>query len=100
MELQLTHALILTQFESTLTPLDFETVVQQDYAVHAVINRATKSICFLSEPQKFDGYEYFIKFKQMIENLHIPVNWETTILVVSDDECEYDAEDVKKHFNF
>lgn len=99
MELNLTHALILTQFESTLTPLDFDTVAQQDYAVHAVINRETKSISFLSNPQKFDGYEDFIKFKQIMENLLIPVNWKQTILIVSDDECEYSAEDVKRHFN-
>ena len=48
MELNLTHALILTQFESSLTPLNFETVAQQDYTVHAVLNRATKSINFFS----------------------------------------------------
>ena len=99
MELQLTHALILTQFESTLTPFDFDTIAQQDYTVHAIFNRATKSISFLSEPQKFDGCEDLIKFKQTIENLLIPVNWEKQIIIVSDDECEYCAEDVKKYFN-
>ena len=99
MELQLTHTLILTQFESTLTPLDFDTIAQQDYAVHAIFNRATKSISFLSKPQKFDGHEDFIKFKQTIEKLLIPVNWENKIIIVSENECEYCAEDVKKHFN-
>lgn len=99
MELQLTHIIVLTQFESSLIPLNFETVAQQDYAVHAVLNRATKSINFFSEPQKFDGLEDLIKFKETLRNLNISVNWEETILIISDDECEYCAEDVKKHFN-
>ena len=99
MELQLTHIIVLTQFESTLTPLDFEIVAQQDYAVHAVLNRATKSISFLSKPQKFNGYEDFIKFEENLTNLLIPVNWERNIVIVKDDECEYNADDVKKHFN-
>ncbi len=99
MELNLTHALILTQFESSLTPLNFETVAQQDYTVHAVLNRATKSISFFSEPKKFDGLEEVIKFKEHLRNLNILVNWEETILIISDEECEYCVEDVKKHFN-
>ena len=99
MELQLTHIVVLTQFESTLTPLDFEAVAQQDYAVHAVLNRATKSISFLSEPQNFNGYEDFIKFKANLTNLLIPVNWERNIIIVRNDECEYNADDVKKHFD-
>ena len=99
MELNLTHALILTQFESSLTPLNFETIAQQDYAVHVVFNRATKSITFFSEPKKFDGLEEVIKFKERLRDLNISVNWEETILIMSDDECEYCAEDVKKHFN-
>ncbi len=99
MELHLTHALVLTQFESTFTPLDFDTIAQQDYAVHVVYNQVTKSLVFLSEPQKFDGYEQVIKFKQMLRNLSIPVNWERKIIIVSENECEYCAEDVKKYFN-
>lgn len=97
MELKLTHALILTQFESTLTPLDFDTVAQQDYAVHVIFNRATKSIGFLSKPKYFEGYEDFIKFQQTLDNLLIPVQWEQIIIIVSDNECEYCIEDVKRH---
>lgn len=99
MELNLTHALILTQFESSLIPLNFESVAQQDYTVHAVLNRATKSITFFSEPKKFNGLEEVIKFKEYLTNLNIPVNWEETILIISDEEYEYCVEDVKKHFN-
>ena len=99
MELNLTHAIILTQFESSLTPLNFETVAQQDYAVHTVINRATKSITFFSKPQNFNGYEEVIKFKENLRDLNISVNWEETILIIGDGENEYDAHDVIKHFN-
>lgn len=99
MELHLTHAVILTQFESSLTPLDFDTICAQDYAVHAVYNQATNSLVFLSEPRKFDGCEEVIKFKQMLENLLIPVHWENKILIISDDECEYSKDDVRKHLS-
>lgn len=36
MRYHFTHALVLTPFESTLTQLDWETVVAQDYPVHVL----------------------------------------------------------------
>ena len=99
MELQLTHIAILTHFEATLTPLDFDTICAQDYAVHAIYNQATKSLVFLSNPKNFDGYEQVIKFKEMIEKLLIPVNWESKIIVMCEHENEYDALNVMKHFS-
>lgn len=98
MELNLIHALILTQFESTLTNLDFDTLVAQDYTVHGIYCKETKSLIYHSEPQNFNGYEEVIKIQQTLQNLPILVNWGVAIVIIGEDENEYRSCDVLKHF--
>lgn len=99
MELKLTHAVVLTQFESTLTPLDFDTISAQDYVVHVIYNQVTNSLVFLSSPQKFDGLEQSIKIRELMDNLLIPVHWDKTILIMGENENEYDAQSILRHLS-
>lgn len=98
MELHLTHALILTQFEASLSPHEFETVCEQDYTVHAIYCQETKSLIYHSEPRKFNGFEEITVIKKVLANLPISVLWNKQILILEDQENEYSSSDVLKHF--
>ena len=54
MRYTLTHALVLTPFESTLTQLDWETVVAQDYPIHVLYCKELQCILFHSDNQHHD----------------------------------------------
>lgn len=57
MKYHITHALVLTPFESTLTQLDWETVVAQDYPVHVLYCEELQCILFHSDNQHADCIE-------------------------------------------
>lgn len=99
MEYHFIHALVLTQFESTLTPLDWDTVSVQDYPVHALYCEELGALLFLSDNQKNDCAEMISFLNETFKILSIPVKWEKQILIMSDDENEYNAQDVLKHFS-
>ena len=54
MKYHFTHALVLTPFESTLTQLDWETVVAQDYPVHVLYCEELQCMLFHSDNQHTD----------------------------------------------
>lgn len=100
MELYLTHALILTQFEASLiNPKDWDEVCAQDFAVHALYCQDSGRMIFHSDNQKSDCAMEISKIKQTITNLGIRAFYNEQIIILSDDECEYCVEDVKRHFN-
>ena len=93
------HALIVTQFESSLTPLDWETLSAQDYPLHALYCEELGALLFHSDNQKNDCTEMISFLKQTFEILAIPAVYEQQILILRDDENAMDAQDVLKHFN-
>ena len=93
------HALVITQFESSLTPLDWETLSAQDYPIHALYCEALGALLFHSDNQKNDCVEIISFLKKTLKILSIPAKWENKIIILSDDENEYDAQDVLKHFS-
>lgn len=99
MELYFIHALVLTPFESSLTPLDWDTVIAQDYAVHALYCTTLSRLFFHSDNQKTNCANDISLIKQTIENLGNRAVYEQQIIILRDDENEYDAQDVLKHFN-
>ena len=93
------HALVVTQFESSLTPLDWETLSAQDYPLHALYCEESGALLFHSDNRKNDCAEMISFLKETLKILSIPVEWENKIIIMSDEENEYNAQDVLKHFN-
>lgn len=93
------HALVVTQFEASLTPLDWETLSAQDYPLHALYCKEENCLIFLSDNQKNDCTNMISFLNETFKILSIPAEWENKIIVMSDDENEYNAQDVLKHFS-
>lgn len=99
MELHLTHALILTQFEDSLNPREWSVLSAQDYPLHALYCNESRNLLFHSDNQKNDCSMEISKIINLLELCSIRVIYDKQIIIMRDDENEYDAEDVKKHFN-
>ena len=93
------HALVVTPFESSLTPLDWETLSAQDYPLHALYCEESGALVFHSDNQKNDCAKEISFLKETLKILSIPAEWENKIIIMSDDENEYCAQDVLKHFS-
>ena len=93
------HALVVTQFESSLTPLDWETLSAQDYPLHVLYCKELGALLFHSDNQKNDCSNMISFLKETLKILSIPAEWENKIIIMSDDENEYSAQDVLKHFS-
>lgn len=93
------HTLVLTPFESLLTQLDWETVAAQDYAVHALYCKELNRIVFLSDNVKSNCQEKINEIYSLLEKLAIQFVFEYQIITLSDDENEYNEQDVLRHFN-
>ena len=93
------HALVVTQFESSLTPLNWETLSAQDYPLHALYCEELGARLFHSDNQKNDCTNMISFLKETLKILSIPAEWENKIIIMSDDENEYSAQDVLKHFS-
>lgn len=94
------HALVLTPFESSLTPLDWDTISAQDYPVHALYCKELRDLIFLSNNQKSDCTEMISFLNKTFEILGISAQYEKQIIILSDDENAMEAQDVLKHFNY
>lgn len=93
------HALVLTPFESSLTPLDWDTVSAQDYPIHALYCEESGALLFHSNNQKIDCMDEISKIYNLLEKLNIQFFHKQQIIILRDDENEYDAQDVLKHFS-
>jgi hypothetical protein len=93
------HALALTHFESSLTPLDWDTLLAQDYPLHALYCEESGALLFLSDNQKNDCVDMISFLKETLKILNICAEWENKIIIMSENENEYDAQDVLKHFS-
>lgn len=99
MKYHFVHALVLTSFESSLTNLEWEVVVAQDYPIHALYCQETKSLVFHSDNQKNNCAEKISEIYNLLEKLAIQFSHEQQILILSDDENEYSEQDVLKYFS-
>lgn len=93
------HALVITPFEASLTPIDWETLSAQDYPLHALYCEELGALLFHSDNRKNDCTEMISFLKETFEILGIPAVYEQQIIIMSDGENEYDAQDVLKHFS-
>jgi len=98
MEYHLIHALVLTPFESSLVPLEWEAVAATDFAVHALFCKESARLLFHSDGTKNDCAEEISKVISTIQNLGNCAEIERTIIILEKDENEYNAQDVIKHF--
>lgn len=98
MELRLTHALVLTPFESSLTSLDWDTVAQQDYPIHALYCQTSRALLFHSDNQKSDCANEISKIISLLAKTTNNLVVDKQIIILRENECEYCAEDVLKHF--
>lgn len=96
-ELTFLHVLVLTQFESSLTPLLWDEVLAQDFTVHLLYCKTTSRVIFHSDNQKFDCMERISQFYEMLIKTGIPFKNEQQIIIVKEDESEYNTEDVLRH---
>lgn len=93
------HALVLTPFESSLTSRQWDEVVAQDYPIHALYCKDLNRIIFQSDNQKCNCLEKISEICSLLENLEIELFLEQQIIILENDENEYSAQDVLKHFN-
>lgn len=96
-ELHLTHALVLTQFESSLTERDWSVVSAQDYPIHALYCTESRNLLFHSDNQKSDCAEEISKIMKTLELCSIQLHYEQQIIILRDDENCYEAQDVLRH---
>lgn len=99
MKYHFSHALVLTRFESSLTSLNWEVLLEQDYPLHALYCEELGALLFHSDNQKNDCTEMISFLKETFKILNIPAEWENKIIIMSDDENEYNAQDVLKYFS-
>ena len=99
MELHLIHALVLTQFESSLAPLDWALLEQEDYPLHALYCLESRALLFHSDNQKSDCANEISKIIKTLEICGIPVVYGQQIIILREDENCYEAQDVLKHLN-
>lgn len=93
------HALVITPFESTLTSLDWETLVAQDYPIHALYCEEAGALLFHSDNQKCNCMEEISKINNLLVQLGNEIVQLQQIIILREDENEYDAQDVLKHFS-
>lgn len=96
-ELHLTHALVLTQFEDSLNPRDWQVLSAQDYPIHALYCAESRNLLFLSDNQKSDCAEEISKIIKTLENCSIQLHHEKQIIVLEESENCYEAQDVLRH---
>lgn len=99
MEYHLIHALVLTSFESTLAPQEWEDLINTDYVVHALYCNESAQLLFHSDGTKNNCTEEISKVISTILNLGNRAKIERTIIILGEDENEYSAQDVIKHFH-
>ena len=61
MELHLTHALVLTHFESSFAPREWSLLAAEDYPLHALYCHESRNLLFYSDNQKSDCAEEISK---------------------------------------
>lgn len=98
MELHLVHALVLTPFESSLVPLEWEEVAACDFAIHALYCENSGRLLFHSDNQKFDCAKEISKIQHLLKLSGINLSLSKQIIILRDDENEYCEQDVLKHF--
>ena len=96
-ELLLTHALVLTQFEASLTPCEWSILVEQDYPIHFLYCTDTGAILLHADNQTLDCAEEISKIQQTLVLCGIPAKEERRIVILKDDENCYEAQDVLRH---
>ena len=96
-ELLLTHALVLTQFESSLTPCEWSILMEQDYPIHVLYCTNTGAILFHSDNLKVNCEEEISKIQQTLALCGITAKEEKRIVILKDDENCYEAQDVLRH---
>lgn len=100
MEVHLIHALILTPYESSLiNATDWNEICAQDFTVHALYCKDSGGMLFHSDNQNSDCANEISKIQQTLAKCGISFTLSKQIIILSDDECEYCVEDVRKHFN-
>ena len=99
MEFNFIHALVLTPFEASLTPLNWKTLSEQDYPIHVLYSKEQNRIIFHSDNQKCDCAQEISKIQSLLTKLGISIALQQQIIVLNDDENEYCAKDVIRHLN-
>ena len=99
MEYHLIHALVLTPFESSLVPLEWDSVAATDFAVHALYCKESAQLLFHSDNTKINCADEISKIKQTLEKTNNRVELSQQIIILGKQENEYDAQDVIKHFH-
>lgn len=93
------HALVLTPYEATLTPLDWYIVGAQDYPIHALYCQELHRIVFLSDNQKNDCTMEISKILDLLILFKMEVFMNNQIIVLEENENGYSEQDVLKHFS-
>ena len=93
------HALVLTSFEASLTSLDWNTISSQDYPIHALYCEELGALLFHSDNQKDDCAKEISKIQNLLTRLGNEIVLSKQIIILRDDENEYNAQDVLKHFS-
>ena len=92
MDIHLVHALILTQFEADLVDAsDWNSVIAQDFTVHALYCQETKQLLFHSDNQKSDPLDKIAEIKDIILKIGNAIEICNTILIVPPTINEYDS---------
>lgn len=97
MALHFIYALVLTQFESSLIPLDWGAVVQEDFPVHVLYCQETKEIVYHNDTQHAECGMDIQNIKTLLAQIGVEAIYDQQVIVLTDGENERCGRDVKNH---
>ena len=97
MVLHFIYALVLTQFESSLISLSWDSVIQEDFPIHVLYCQETQEIVYHADTQTADCDRDIQEIKTLLTQIGVQANYEQRIIVLKDGENECCGRDVKNH---
>ena len=97
MVLNFTYALVLTQFESSLISLTWDSAVQEDFPIHVLYCHETQEIVYHADNQTADCARDIQGIKTLLSQIGVQAIYDHRVIVLKDGENEHCGRDVKNH---
>lgn len=98
MQRNLVHALVITPFEASLVPNNWNAVIREDFPIHVLYCQETEELLFHSSNQKHDCETEITRLCALAQKLGIDITLTQEVIVLGDNQSEYCAEDIRCHF--
>ena len=97
MDLTFIHALVITPFEASLVPNNWNAVIREDFPIHVLYCQETDEVLFHSSNQKHDCKAEITRLCALAQKLGIKIALTQKVIVLKDGQSEYCAKDIRCH---